>query len=347
MDRVEAFLGSRLRGRKVPGDLRRLVEMQLDGELAGADGVLPFLEIRVLGPGEAHVLEEPTEPLASDPFPEETRANSRAISGVLAHVGVVVSGFNGDLWGYWLHPEEPAEVGPLIVKLDTEGQFRITSGASLVEAMIFDWAGEEDISESAEYCERHGIPLAARSADELRHVRAVVDPAVLHDELYKREHPNHRRPDWADDAGAVPEVAPLGARADDPRVGRLLVLHGLPADPLPLIRAADVGKGEVVLRSPRCSAELEFHRENETTWFLQQLRFTRASEQHPGCTDLPFGLDMAETQQQCRARLGEPSRKSAIGGDRWRFGCVHVHALYGREDGKLRAVRCLPALGND
>src|SRR5687768_14064506 len=100
MDRVEVFLGSRLRGREVPADLRRLVEMQLDGELAGADGVLPFLEVRVLGPGEVHVLEEPTEPHASDPFPEETRANSRAISRVLKHVAVVVSGFNGDLWGY-------------------------------------------------------------------------------------------------------------------------------------------------------------------------------------------------------------------------------------------------------
>jgi len=346
MDRVEEFLGSRLRGRAVPADLRRLVEMQLDG-LASADRVQPFAEIRVLSPGEAHSLEEPVEPLASDAFPEETRANGRAISGVLAHVAVVVDGFNGDLWGYWLHPEEPGEVGPLIVKLDTEGQFHIASGASLVEAMIFDWAGDDDISESAEYCDRNGIPLAARSADDLRHVQPLVAPAVLHDKLYKREHPNHRRPDWADEADAIPDVAPLGARADDPRVGRALVLHGLPEDAMPLIRAADVGEGEVVLRSPRCSAQFEFHRENETAWFLCQMRFSRVSDEHPGCSDLPFGLDMDETREQCWARLGEPQRKTPIGGDRWRFGRVHVHVLYGRDDGKPRAVRCLPAFGND
>src|SRR5688572_27192208 len=119
MERVEEFLGGRLRGRAVPADLRRLVEMQLDGELRGDDGVLPFLEVRVLSPGEVHPLEESTEARPSDSFSEETRANSRAITGVLAHVAVVVDGFNGNLWGYWLHPEEPADVGPLIVRLDT------------------------------------------------------------------------------------------------------------------------------------------------------------------------------------------------------------------------------------
>lgn len=346
MDRVEAFLGDRLRGWAVPADLRRLVELQLDGKLAGA-AVQPFAEIRVLSPGERHSLEEPTEPLADDPYAEETRANGRAIAAVLAHVAVVVSGFNGDLWGYWLHPDEPAQVGPLLVKLDTEGQFSIVSGKSLVEAMIFDWAGEDDASESTEYCDEHGIPLVARSADDLVHLQAAVDPAVLHEKLYKREHPNHRRPDWVDKADAVPDVAPLGARADDPRVGRLLTLHGLPADPSPLIRAADIGEGEVTLRSPRCSAELEFHREDEATWFLQQMRFFRASDQRPGCVDLPFGLDLDETREQCWARLGEPARKTAIGGDRWRFGNVHLLVLYGREDGKVRSVCCLPAQGRD
>lgn len=345
MDRVEGFLGDRLRGRRVPADLRRLVELQLDGELASA--ALPFAEVRVLGPGERHALEEPAEPLASDPYPDETRANGRAIDGVLAQVGVVASGFNGDLWGYWLHPDEPQGVGPLIVKLDTEGQFSIVSGSSLVEAMIFDWAGEDDVSEVAEYCEQHGIPLVARSSDELVHVQAAVDPAVLHEKLFKREHPNHRRPDWADDAEAVPAAAPLGARSSDLRVAHVLALHGLPEDPMPLIRAADAGEGEVVLRSPSCSAELEFHRESETAWFLHQMRFSRASDQRPGCADLPFGLDQNETREQCWSRLGEPPRKTPIGGDRWRFGRVHVLVQYGRDDGKLRSVRCLPALGND
>ena len=99
--------------------------------------------------------------------------------------------------------------------------------------------------------------------------------------------------------------------------------------------------------SPRCSAEFEFYRENEQAWFLQQMRFSRASEQQPGCADLPFGIDMAETQQQCGARLGEPVRRSAIGGERWRFGRVNVHVLYDRKDGKVGSVRCLPSLGND
>lgn len=40
MDRVEEFLSDRLRGRKVPEDLRRLVEMQLDGQLKENEGAI-------------------------------------------------------------------------------------------------------------------------------------------------------------------------------------------------------------------------------------------------------------------------------------------------------------------
>jgi len=319
--------------------------MQLDGELEGDDRVQPFWEIRVLDPGEVHSLQEQVEPLDSDSFADETRANGRAIARVLAHVAVVVDGFNGDLWGYWLHPDEPAGVGPLIVKLDTEGQFSIEHGASLVEAMIFDWAGEDDVSEIVEYCDRHGIPLAAHSSNELLRVQAVVDPGVLHEKLYKREHPYHRRPAWADEAGAVPDFAPIGARSDDARVARALLLHGFPADIALLISAADVGEGEVCLGSDRCPTQFEFHRENDHAWFLHQIRFYDARNGLPASHDVPFGLDMNETREQCWARLGEPRRRSPhTTNDRWEFGHVSLFVVYG-DDGKPRAVRCQPTLG--
>ena len=73
MDRVKEFLGERLRGRAVPEDLGRLVEMQLDGELARAE--ILFRDVRVLGPGEVHPLEEPAGPLPGDDYAPETRAN--------------------------------------------------------------------------------------------------------------------------------------------------------------------------------------------------------------------------------------------------------------------------------
>jgi hypothetical protein len=259
----------------------------------------------------------------------------------------VVDGFNGDLWGYWLHPDEPADVGPLVVKLDTEGCFSIESGASLVEAMVFAWAGDGDIKEIAAYCDRYGIPLLARSESEASYVAAVVDPAVLHEKLYRMEHPNHERPVWSDEIGAVPDVAPIGARADDPRVARALALGGLPEDPMPMIRAADVGEGEVVLRSSRCATAFEFHRENDTMWFLHQMRFSDARDGLPACSDVPFGLQMGETRQQCHARLGEPPGKAGHARiDAWRFGRVQLHVSYGSDD-RPRAVRCMPHPGND
>ncbi len=92
MDRVEQFLSNRLQGRPVPADLRRLVEMQLDGELESDERVQPFAEIRVLSPGEVHSLAQPYEPREGELHVAETLAISRAIEGVVAHVAVVFAG---------------------------------------------------------------------------------------------------------------------------------------------------------------------------------------------------------------------------------------------------------------
>ncbi|HEU5107601.1 MAG TPA: hypothetical protein VFT95_03410, partial [Micromonosporaceae bacterium] len=129
MDRVREFLGDRLRGRDVPADLRRLVELQLDGVLDGPDRPQPFAEVRVLGPGERHSLEEHLAEVGSAAGETpETRANGRAIAAVLAHAAIVVDGFNGDLFGYWLHPDEEPTDRPYILKLDTEGEFSLPAG---------------------------------------------------------------------------------------------------------------------------------------------------------------------------------------------------------------------------
>jgi hypothetical protein len=185
MDRVEEFLGNRLRGRRVPEDLRRLVEMHLDGELGEHVGVTPFGEFELLGPGVMHPLEQPLEPVPTDPQPELTRANIRAISRVLEHVAAVVRDFDDNLWGYWFHPDEPVDASPLIVKYTTEGEFS-TSGGNLVEAMAFDRDDERDVSELVEYCARHRVPFTARTGADIRERWPVTHPAELHEELFER-----------------------------------------------------------------------------------------------------------------------------------------------------------------
>jgi hypothetical protein len=288
-----------------------------------------------------HPLEEPVEPLPGDKFAAETRANCAAISGVLEHVGSVVDGLDGNLWGYWLHPEEPADRAPLVFKLNTEGEFAPLSRASLVETMIMDFAGEDDLSEVIAFCEQKGIPFTPRTHEELFGAHPVVDPAALHEKLFKRLHPYHRRPAWADEPGAVPDVAPIGQRWDDPRVARALALHGFSDGPVPLVTAADDGMGEVVLGATTCSARFYFHRENDATWFLHEMRFLDRAGELPPCTHVPFGLTFGETREQCVVRLGEPSWKSPLGGiDSWHFARVQLNVAFG-DDGRPRTVRCL------
>jgi hypothetical protein len=132
-----------------------------------------------------HPLEEITNPLPSDPEPEQTRANGRAIAGVLEHVAPVVRDFDDNLWGYWLHPDEPAQGVPLIVTLTSEGEFNV-SGGNLIEAMAFDRDDERDVGELAEYCAKHRIPFTARNGHDLRRVKPATHPADLHEALFER-----------------------------------------------------------------------------------------------------------------------------------------------------------------
>lgn len=337
MDRVAEFLDDRLRGRPVPADLRRLVELQLDGELAEAD-CPPLWEVRLLSPGERHSLEEPAEPLASDPNPDLTRASGRAMEAVLTYVAPVVDGFNGDLFGYWLHPDEAPDPNPPIVKLDTEGQFSIVDGTTLVEAMIFDWAGDDDDAAPAlAYCDAHGIPVTARSRAQLREVEPAVRPETLFDALYEQESRYHTPL-----AVSTDDAVPIGLAGDDPRVLRTLALHGFPADLRPLIAAADTGAGEVTLAAPGCAAGIVLRQRGADSWFTHMMIFHRPDGDRPQCTDLPYGFRMAESRAQLLARFGEPDWKGARGNlESWYFGPVEVHVSYGADDAP-QTVRVIP-----
>jgi hypothetical protein len=177
VDRVEEFLGDRLRGRPVPADLRRLVELQLDGVLASEECPPELWDVRVLSPGELHPLQEPPVAYPWSPVTDSMLANYRAIHEVLTHVAVVVDGFDGRLFGYWLHPDEPPDPNPPIVNLDTEGTFELMDATTLVDALGIEPA----------FCDANGIPVAARSQAQLRRVNPAVDPAILHETLYERE----------------------------------------------------------------------------------------------------------------------------------------------------------------
>jgi hypothetical protein len=170
----------------------------------------------------------------------------------------------------------------------------------------------------------------------------VVNPGDLHEQLYRTDMPDHDRPAWADDAGAVPEEAPIGAATGDPRLARLLARHGLPDDPTALIEAADTGEGEVSLSAPSCAATFEFHRERGPTWFLHQMVFRASGSGRSGgtpCQNVPFGFRLDENRPQSWARLGEPDWRSPLGSiDAWHFGQVALNVSFA-DDGAPTTIR--------
>jgi hypothetical protein len=316
MDRVVDYLGDRLRGREIPQDLRRLVELELDGVLRGRGSVPPFGEVRVLAPGERHDLESQQARPDDD---AGTLANMRAIDEVLQHVAVVVDGFNGDLFGYWLHPDEPPAGPPAIVKLDTEGTFSTLEGATLVEAMVFDWlAGDELTARIVEFCERHAIPLAARSLGEWREPSTVVSPAALHDDLFQRYRPASPRP-------APTEL--VGLRITDPPLAALMARLGFP-DPAAAVRAADDGRREVRLASPVARVNLTLYQDEEGTWWLFSAKYRPSTPDRPLEVPLPHGFSLAEDRQAMHARFGPPDQTAILPIDIWKFGGMVAYVLF-------------------
>jgi hypothetical protein len=337
MGRVEDHLGDRLRGRDIPDDLRRLVELDLDGVLRGPGTVQPFAEVHVLGPGEQHALED--QGYLSADVPAEI-ANGRAIDEVLGHMAVVVDGFNGDLFGYWLHPDEPATDRPAMVKLDTEGEFDTLYGSTLVEAMVFDWLGydidEDYLARIVAFCERHRLPLAARSREELASPEVVVHPAVLHSRLFRRYQPYTPRPAWADPATSL-----VGVRITDPPLRALLERIGFP-DPAGTVEALDDGLGEVSLRSPVAPVTVTVYQDEDRSWWVYSAKYLRPTPERPLELPLPYGFSMHDSREATRERHGPPFHSALlVAVDRWRFGPVDVYVRFA-DDGLPAHIELRP-----
>ncbi|WP_117208733.1 hypothetical protein [Allorhizocola rhizosphaerae] len=349
MGRVEDHLGDRLRGRAIPDDLRRLAELELDGVLRGQGSVPPFAEVHVLTPGQLHPLLDPQyQQGEQDPG---VIANNRAIDEVLGHMAVVVDGFNGDLFGYWLHPDEPATDRPAIVRLDTEGQFAVLEGETLVEAMIFDWLGydvdQDYFARVVAFCQRHQIPLTAGSRDELRKPEIVVDPGILHDQLYRRYQPFTTRPPWADTVGAQAaadeHIALVGLRITDAPLRTWLARLGYP-DPAATIATLDDGLGEVRLKPVVANADLTLYQDEDHDWWLFSVRFRRPTPQHPLQVPLPYGFSLYDSRHAVHDRFGVPhSSALLLAVDCWQFGPIVAYVRFDKDQGFVTYIEFWPS----
>lgn len=190
-DQILASLAERLRGRPVPDDLRRLVAIQAERPADAAGSRDPLLHTRtvIFEPGESDALLDHSYLNDNDRADPDIMANVAAIDAVLPHAAWIGTLLDGDVVGYWLHPEEPVDEPMLVVTFSTEGEFDIQPGESLVEAVIYHYAGytDDQFAAVAELYEAGGLPVAARRADDLPFRRAVVSPGVLHGERYEEE----------------------------------------------------------------------------------------------------------------------------------------------------------------
>lgn len=189
--RLQELLGpfsrARLGGRPVPDDLATMLVAQRSGTNGHLTDHVTFLE-----PGESHPLLDHSYLTESDRADPAIAANVAAIDAVARHIGFVATVHNG-LVGYWLHPDEPTDRPPAVVKYDNEGQFSIMFGANLAEALVGDWACDrrKQFRRWAKRLAKLGLIVTARCEDDLDYPEVTVHPAKLHHQRYSAECVQH------------------------------------------------------------------------------------------------------------------------------------------------------------
>jgi len=113
-------------------------------------------------------------------------ANISATNKVFEYITFIVETVDGSVAGYWHGPENiDIQLAP-IVMYDTEGQFSILNGKSLIEAIVGDYLFDDDekflfFQNQFQKC---GINISAKWSDLVQKTPTTI-PNILHNTLYK------------------------------------------------------------------------------------------------------------------------------------------------------------------
>ncbi|MFF5258963.1 hypothetical protein ACFY4C_08455 [Actinomadura viridis] len=188
-ERLAEFSRERLDGRPIPDDLRAMLVAQWEGRT----DFRFLLDITFFEPGQLSPLLDTgylTEKELADPEMQAVNAGAAEMS---KYAKFVAEGGKGWI-GYWTHPDEPADVPPPIIELDTEFTFWNLAGRTLAEACASERAHYQDepdervaFAQLADRLAELGLPLGTRDYDALHDPEYTVAPEQLMEDLIDAE----------------------------------------------------------------------------------------------------------------------------------------------------------------
>lgn len=186
-DRLAEFSRERLGGREVPEDLRIILIGHWDHD----EEIIDLFPVEFLEPGAPHPLRDHSYLNERERADPDMQCVVTASNQMAEYVQLVCECRKG-WWGYWVHPDQPADEPPPPIELDTEAQYWGLDGRSFAEAYIADTVDDEDdpaaaFAELADRLIALGIPVSTRDYAALESIAEVVDPQRLDEELADAE----------------------------------------------------------------------------------------------------------------------------------------------------------------
>lgn len=177
-EEIAQFSVHRLQGEALPHDLELLLQHEKELrhrtgiEMDWREGWAPWLDTSYLSEAER-----------ADPG---ISANVRAITEVCQLIAFVAATEEGEYIGYWRGPRRRLVAESPLVVLDNEGQFRISAGHSLAEAILAQSAGFAGFDELRDWLRALDIAVTWETDDDMTWQEEEHDPTKLHEELYYR-----------------------------------------------------------------------------------------------------------------------------------------------------------------
>jgi hypothetical protein len=193
---LREYSEGQLGGRAVPDDLRGLLQLQWQ-RTAAPNPLAPAREqpdplaaigVHILEVGEPNDLPDHSYLTARDMADQDIMANVSAIREVCQCAAFVAVNRDGNAFGYWFGPENcPIERAP-IVRFDTEGQFMLMNGGTLTEALVGDYAfdDDEEFTRLKAWLAKFSVQIAPTRWDELPERSSISNPGTMHMELYNK-----------------------------------------------------------------------------------------------------------------------------------------------------------------